>query len=102
MSRYIINIFGVGLLDTISTKESRMKEISKNIAQYQQYIVDILIIYRYIGHNIGYKCSTWNKTQNFTILANISADIDNLSSIYWPKNEILWQKWGIRYGILNK
>ena len=41
---------------TIPANESQMKEISKNI---------------------DYKCNTWNKTQNFTILADISAKKGN-------------------------
>ena len=50
--RDISSIFRVsGLPDTISANESQMKEKSKNICQYR----------RYIGHNISYKCSTWNK-----------------------------------------
>ena len=63
------------LSDKISTNKSRIKEKSKNIDQYQRYVTDISINNQYIGHNIDYKYSAWNKTQNFTILANISFDI---------------------------
>ena len=82
----ILSIFRVsGLPDTISANESRMKKKSENISHYRQYIVDILAIYRYIGHNIGYKCSAWNKTQNFTILADISAKKGNfMAKVGYP------------------
>ena len=68
----------LGLPDTISGNESRMKEKSENIG-------DMSVIYRYIGHNIGYKTARGANTlydSDFSILTDISADIGD---IYQPK-----------------
>ena len=93
MSRYIDDISSIfrvsGLLDTKLANESRMKEKSENFGQYRRYIADILVIYQYIGQYIIYKCNAWNKTQNFTILANISVDIDDISPILAKKGNFV-------------
>ena len=78
MSRYIVNISGVG---HSRHDISRRQSIEGKIEKYQS----ISAIYRqYIGYlpiyrtNIGYKCNRGTKNIKFYNLAAISIDIDDI------------------------
>ena len=83
MSRYIVDISSTfqvsGLPDTISSNESRIKEISENISLYRLYIGYISVIYRYIGYKTA-RGANGPVGVDFCNFTDILVDIGDISA----------------------